>query len=628
MRAGHERRLAPAISLPPEDRETARRLLESVPGTALELAAAESELEAEWQELRRTGVADEMRRLEALAPDDRRFVAGADEERTSFELEGVRLDRKVAEAKTEISILLAERRERVRQARWLAGGAAALVPAAALLALSSAPPAFAIAAGALAIVLGVVAAFAGISGQQHRRDDEERLRAVDETNRQAAAEARHRLSELRQRLDHVARLAGMGDGVALVKAQRRIRSAEDLRRRLHEKQARLDAVAERSARIGRDLVKVAGPLGLGAGFPGADAASRALVLLREVEEALDEERSAADRISRERERLAAESGEIERIEARLRAELQAAGIPPDLSLPEALASVEISRRRLARRARLLEVEIPARREAVDEAELARLEERLVALDAELAERRGAESPADANVEPEAARREAEEARAALESAESARLVAERELAAAAREGGERARETEEALAETEALLDRAVLFRDAVDLAFGALTASAAAVYGDFRRGLNEASRTILESWRVPWAALEFGDDLSVSAVASSGRTFTQAEIDGAFSTGAREQLHLTARLAVLRYLGAGGSGVPLLLDDPLTGTDDERFVAVMEFLISRVLPERPVLLVSCHGWRHERLRAALPPDAAERLAVVRLPGPEERAAD
>ncbi len=206
-------------------------------------------------------------------------------------------------------------------------------------------------------------------------------------------------------------------------------------------------------------------------------------------------------------------------------------------------------------------------------------------------------------------------------------TAERELAAAAREGGERARETEEGLAETEALLDRAVLFRDAVDLAFGALTSSAAAVYGDFRRGLAEASRAILESWRVPWAALEFGDDLSVSAVAADGRTFTQAEIDGAFSTGAREQLHLTARLAVLRYLGAGGTGVPLLLDDPLTGTDDERFAAVMEFLISRVLPERPVLLVSCHLWRHERLRAALPPSSAGRLAVVRLPGPVERAA-
>ena len=390
---------------------------------------------------------------------------------------------------------------------------------------------------------------------------------------------------------------------------------EDSRRRLLEKKARQGAAAERSARIDLELASLAGPLGLPPGFPGAEATSRALALLREVEEALAEERASAERTAREGERLAAESDEIARIEARLREELHAAGIPPDLSLPEALAAVEVSRRRLARRARLLEVEIPARREAVDEAEISRLEERLAALDAELSERRGTESPAGADVEPEEARREAEEAREALESEESALLTAERELAAAAREGGERARETEEALAETEALLDRAVLFRDAVDLAFGALTSSAAAVYGDFRRGLAEASRAILESWRVPWAALEFGDDLSVSAVAADGRTFTQAEIDGAFSTGAREQIHLTARLAVLRYLGAGGAGVPLLLDDPLTGTDDERFAAVMEFLISRVLPERPVLLVSCHGWRHERLRAALPPSSAGRLA-------------
>ncbi len=137
--------------------------------------------------------------------------------------------------------------------------------------------------------------------------------------------------------------------------------------------------------------------------------------------------------------------------------------------------------------------------------------------------------------------------------------------------------------------------------------------------GSRAASRAILESWRVPYEALEFADDLSLTAVARGGRVATKGEIQGALSTGAREQLHLTARLAVLRYLGTGAEGVPLLLDDPLTGADDERFVSVMRFLASNVLAERPVLLVSCHGWRHEKLLEALPPDVSGRLARVSL---------
>ncbi|HQR46638.1 MAG TPA: hypothetical protein PK598_11580, partial [Thermoanaerobaculia bacterium] len=200
----------------------------------------------------------------------------------------------------------------------------------------------------------------------------------------------------------------------------------------------------------------------------------------------------------------------------------------------------------------------------------------------------------------------------------------RELAAAAREGGERARDVEEALADAEVLFERATLFRDAVDLAREALAAAAASVYGDFRRGLADASRVILASWSVPYEALEFGDALAVSAVARGGRVTTKSEIDASLSTGAREQLHLTARLSVLRYLGTGARGVPLLLDDPLTGTDDERFVSVMEFLLTRVLAERPVLLLSCHGWRHERLPESLPPEIRERLSVVSLSPPGE----
>jgi hypothetical protein len=168
-------------------------------------------------------------------------------------------------------------------------------------------------------------------------------------------------------------------------------------------------------------------------------------------------------------------------------------------------------------------------------------------------------------------------------------------------------------------VERATLFRDAVDLARESLASAASSAYGDFRHGLGEASAAILRSWRIPYERLEFSDDLSVSAVERGGRVATKAEIAGGLSTGAREQIHLTARLAALRYLGTGTGGVPLILDDPLVGADDERFANVLRFLVEQVLPERPILVVTCHALRHERFLDSLPGELRERVALVSL---------
>jgi hypothetical protein len=623
-----EARFGAALSLPTAEREAVRRLLESALDATAEVDSAERAVESQWEELRQMGLAEELRRLEDLPPADRSFVQDADDERSALELDGVRFDRKVAEAKAALSILAGERRARVQRARLLSGVGAGLVPLTVWLALSAVPLAATVAVGLIAVLLLGIGGFGWISGKDHRREDEESVRSEDETHRQGAAEIRRRLSDLRRRLDQVAHTAGFPDGLALVKAQRRLRSAGEARRRLLDRQARKGAARARAAQIAEDLSAFRGVLGLPDGLPDPETARRAIARLREIDESLETARQNAVFAAREAEHLDGEGEEIARIERGLRDELGAAGVPPDVPLGEAFDLVETARRRLARRARLLEVEIPARRDAFDERERTRLVRRLAALDEEIASRRppGGETgtAAPEAADPEVARRAADEARAGLEAAEAERREAERELAAAAREGGERAREVEEALSDAEALFDRATLFRDGVDLAREALASAASSVYGDFRRGLAEASRAVLSSWGVPYEALEFGDDLSVSAVARGGRVATKAEIDAALSTGAREQLHLTARLAVLRYLGTGVRGVPLLLDDPLTGTDDERFVSVMEFLLTRVLAERPVLLLSCHGWRHERLPASLAPEVRQRLSIVSLSGPAE----
>ncbi len=618
------RRFGAASRLEDEPRARLETLLRALAGLRKELAEAERAVDAHWSALRADGLAEEFVRLDAIAAEDREFVLGAEEERGALELEGVKLDRKVADASAIAAIVAGERAQRVKLARGMVGSAVALVPVAAWLAWPSAgaPLYMTVAVAVFAITLGLLGAIGWTRAATHRVADEARAREEEGVARRRAAELRRRLSDLRLRLDKVARSAGFRDAASLLKAHRRVRASDDRRRALAAATTRRDDAKQRLEALDADLAPFRETQGLPPGIPGEDDAARLLDVLVELGRVRQESRTREEVLAKESERLAREDADLRDLERRLRDALAATGVPQGLPIAEALLAVEAGRRKAAKFRQLQDHELPARREAETAGDPEELAARIDALDAEIA-RRTAEAGGDAAAAgvsgtPEEARRAAEEARAALARAEDERAAAERALAAAARAGGDTARDVEEDLETFTALLARATVFRDAVDLARESLGGAAASVYSDFRRGLNEASRAILATWRTPYEALEFSDDLTLSARVKGGRIATKTEIEAGLSTGAREQLHLTARLAALRYLGTGAAGVPLLLDDPLVGADDERFVAVMRFLATEVLGERPVLVVSCHAWRHERLLAALG-DAAPRLARVSL---------
>lgn len=622
--AGIAHRFGAVGRLSDEARGRLEGLLRALAGLRRETAEAEKGLEAQWESLRTDGLAEELVRFDALAPEDREFVLGAEEERASLELEGVKLDRRVADASALASIVAGERSQRVRLARGMVAAAAALVPVVVWFAWPSArvPVYMAVSLAVFALTLGLFGAISWGRAIGHRVRDEARAREEEGAARRRATELRRRLSDVRLRLDRVAKGAGFRDASALLKAHRRVRSADDRRRALAAAVTRRDDARARLAALEADLEPFRAALGLlPAGIPGDADAARLLDQVAELGRVRQEARTREEVLAKESERLAREDADLRDLERRLRNALAATGVPPGLPLAEALLAVEAGRRKAAKFRQLAEHELPARREAEAAGDPVELAARLAALDAEIAGRSdeaGAAVPDSAGT-PEDARRSADDARAALARAEEDRLAAERALAAAAREGGDSARDLEEELDAAEGLLRRATLFRDAVDLARTSLSAAAASVYSDFRRGLSEASRAILATWRTPYESLEFSDDLTLSALVKGGRVATKAEIESGLSTGAREQLHLTARLAALRYLGTGVEGVPLLLDDPLVGADDERFVAVMRFLATEVLSERPVLVVSCHAWRHERLVGALGEAASARFARVSL---------
>jgi hypothetical protein len=620
-----ERRYGPAAFLSDEKRGRLSALLLAVIENAEEASAAENALAQQWEELQAEGLAEDFRKLDAIPPGGRAFLQGAEEERTALELQGVQLDRKSADASALVSIVIGERNYRVKLARGLVLLAAAILPVVVWFALPSTKVPIHLMAS-LAVFDFVLALFGGIAwmnGLRHRLQDEARAREQESANRKSAVAVRRKLSDLRLRLDRIARGAAFADASALLKAHRRARAGEEKRRALLSRTARREAAIERRNALETELNSFRDALDLTTGLPSPEETRRVLALLEDLDREMRAARTRASVRASEGERLALEAADLAALEKKLREALERVEISPSVPLPEALLIVEAGRRRAGRRKELLQFELPARREAVREEEIATLDARVEALHEETRRRleeTGAREDEIARTDtPEAARRAAEEAQAALEADETERRAAERELAAAAREGGELAREAEESLAEAEALLERATLFRDALDAAREALSNAAASVYGDFRRGLSEASRAILASWRLPYEALEFADDLSLSAIVRGGRLATKVEIEGAISTGAREQLHLTARLAALRYLGTGAEGVPLLLDDPLIGADDERFISVMRFLATEVIAERPVLLVSCLGWRHERLLQTLPASVRERLTQVSL---------
>ena len=122
------RRFGPAARLGEAERAGLEEMLRAELATSRDLAEAERFLEERWNSLRRDGLAEDFVRLEALPPEERGFLAGAEEERAALELEGVKLDRRVADAGATAAIAAGERAQRVKLARSLVLAAALLVP--------------------------------------------------------------------------------------------------------------------------------------------------------------------------------------------------------------------------------------------------------------------------------------------------------------------------------------------------------------------------------------------------------------------------------------------------------------------------------------------------------------------
>lgn len=76
----------------------------------------------------------------------------------------------------------------------------------------------------------------------------------------------------------------------------------------------------------------------------------------------------------------------------------------------------------------------------------------------------------------------------------------------------------------------------------------------------------------------------------------------GQLSGGTREQLAVIVRLALARVLAKASRPLPLILDDPMGWTDDERFMSMVKILRDAAR-ELQVIILTCHPERFLRMQ-------------------------
>lgn len=170
-----------------------------------------------------------------------------------------------------------------------------------------------------------------------------------------------------------------------------------------------------------------------------------------------------------------------------------------------------------------------------------------------------------------------------------------------------------------AALARAEGFASAAGLARMVLAEVARETHRDWARRLNQSSGGILSAFGGEHTELRFGEQLDfMLRDRGTGQEWSRADVERRLSAGARDQIYLAIRFALAAYFSPNPCDpLPLILDDPLTTSDDSRFAAVMAYLLEQS-ETRQVIVLTCHEQRH-RLWLDTVPGAASRVQVLDL---------
>ncbi len=158
----------------------------------------------------------------------------------------------------------------------------------------------------------------------------------------------------------------------------------------------------------------------------------------------------------------------------------------------------------------------------------------------------------------------------------------------------------------EAALARARQFKDAVELARERFQSVARETNARWSDHLTGRAASLLERFGLTHPGFRISDQLEVS-LSMGGERLSGPRLDAALSAGARDQVGLALRLGICEYLARGGEKLPLLLDDPLATSDDDRAASLLGALAEVARAGHQVVVLTCHRGKLAALRAAAP---------------------
>ncbi len=167
-------------------------------------------------------------------------------------------------------------------------------------------------------------------------------------------------------------------------------------------------------------------------------------------------------------------------------------------------------------------------------------------------------------------------------------------------------------------LERAKRFKESVELARERFQTVARETHARWSESLSGRVDELLTRFGLTHQSFQISDRLELS-LALAGERLTQARLDQALSAGARDQVSLALRLAICEYLARGGEKLPLVLDDPLASSDEDRTMRLFRTLAEAVRAGHQIVLMTCHRAKIEAARASEPAWFADSVALIDL---------
>ncbi|MCK4967111.1 hypothetical protein KAS50_08770, partial [bacterium] len=147
--------------------------------------------------------------------------------------------------------------------------------------------------------------------------------------------------------------------------------------------------------------------------------------------------------------------------------------------------------------------------------------------------------------------------------------------------------------------DKTEKFKKSVERALEVLEKISTESHSNWAGVLNTNVSSIIGKIASQYRDIKFDNDLSFTMKSGDDdRIYSQKEVDYQLSSGVKDQIYLSIRLALAGYISKRGNEIPFIMDDPFITSDDDRFIRGMEFIAAEIGSRHQVIILTCHANR------------------------------